>query len=107
MAAVCPAVLQCWYLGQEGGYAVADALFGSVCPSGKLTVSFPRSAGHMPCYYNYLPSSRRGYNLGKDITPLYPFGFGLSYTTFRVFRAAPFAQPNDSRRHSYPDIRDY
>lgn len=78
-----PALMQCWYLGQEGGYAMADALFGKVCPSGKLTISFPRSAGHVPCYYNYKPSSRRGYNLQKDVTPAYPFGYGLSYTTFR------------------------
>lgn len=77
-----PAVMQCWYLGQEGGYAMIDALFGDVNPSGKLTISFPRSAGHIPAYYSYKPSSRRGYNLGLDITPLFPFGYGLSYTTF-------------------------
>ena len=77
-----PAVMQCWYLGQEGGYAMIDALFGDVNPSGKLTISFPRSAGHVPAYYNYKPSSRRGYNLGLDITPLHPFGYGLSYTTY-------------------------
>ena len=58
-----PAVMQCWYLGQEGGYAMIDALFGDVNPSGKLTISFPRSVGHLPSYYNYKPSSRRGYNL--------------------------------------------
>ena len=74
--------MQCWYLGQEGGYAMIDALFGDVNPSGKLTISFPRSAGHIPAYYSYKPSSRRGYNLGLDITPLFPFGYGLSYTTF-------------------------
>lgn len=78
-----PAVMQCWYLGQEGGYAMIDALFGDVNPSGKLTISFPRSAGHVPAYYNYKPSSRRGYNLGMDITPLHPFGYGLSYTTYQ------------------------
>jgi beta-glucosidase len=78
-----PAVMQCWYLGQEGGYAMIDALFGDVNPSGKLTISFPRSAGHIPSYYNYKPSSRRGYNLGFDISPLHPFGYGLSYTTYR------------------------
>jgi beta-glucosidase len=77
------AVMQCWYLGQEGGYAMVDALFGDVNPSGKLPISFPRSAGHIPAYYNYKPSSRRGYNLGFDVTPLFPFGFGLSYTTFQ------------------------
>ena len=78
-----PAVMQCWYLGQEGGFAMIDALFGDINPSGKLTISFPRSAGHVPAYYNYKPSSRRGYNLGLDITPLHPFGYGLSYTTYK------------------------
>lgn len=82
VAALVPAVMQCWYLGQESGYAMADALMGKINPSGKLTISFPRSAGHIPAYYNYKPSSRRGYNLGREITPLYPFGFGLSYTSF-------------------------
>jgi beta-glucosidase len=77
-----PAVMECWYLGQEGGYAMIDALFGDVNPSGKLSISFPRSAGHIPAYYNYKPTSRRGYNLGFDVTPLHPFGFGLSYTTY-------------------------
>lgn len=77
-----PAVMQCWYLGQEGGYAMIDALFGDVNPSGKLSISFPRSAGHIPAYYNYKPTSRRGYNLGFDVTPLHPFGYGLSYTTY-------------------------
>ncbi|RPI07136.1 MAG: beta-glucosidase [Ignavibacteriae bacterium] len=76
-----PAILECWYLGQESGTAVADVLFGDVNPSGKLPISFPRSAGHLPCYYNYKPSARRGY-LADDVTPLYPFGYGLSYTTF-------------------------
>ena len=77
-----PAVMQCWYLGQEGGYAMVDALFGEVNPSGKLPISFPRSAGNIPVYYNYKPSARRGYNLGFDVTPLFAFGHGLSYTKF-------------------------
>ncbi len=77
-----PAVMQCWYLGQEGGYAMVDALFGVVNPSGKLPISFPRTAGHIPAYYNYKPSARRGYNLGFDVSPLFAFGHGLSYTTF-------------------------
>jgi beta-glucosidase len=76
-----PAVLECWYLGQETGRAVADVLFGTVSPSGKLPMSFPRSVGHIPCFYNHKPSARRGY-LFDDVTPLYPFGYGLSYTTF-------------------------
>ena len=82
-----PAVMQCWYLGQEGGYAMVDALFGDVNPSGKLPISFPRTAGHVPAYYNYKPSARRGYNLGFDVSPLFTFGHGLSYTTFQY--AAP------------------
>ena len=77
-----PAVMQCWYLGQESGYAIVDALFGDINPSGKLPISFPRTTGHIPAYYNYKPSARRGYNLGFDVSPLFPFGYGLSYTTF-------------------------
>jgi len=76
-----PALFECWYLGQEGGHAVADVLFGDVNPGGKLPISMPRSVGHLPVYYNYKPSARRGY-LGDPVTALYPFGFGLSYTTF-------------------------
>lgn len=77
------AILECWYLGQETGNAVADVIFGDYNPSGKLPMSIPRSAGHLPCFYNHKPSARRGY-LFDDITPLYPFGFGLSYTTFQL-----------------------
>ena len=76
-----PVILQCWYLGQEAGHAIADVVFGDYNPSGKLPISIPRSAGHIPCHYNHKPSSRRGY-LFDDISPLYPFGFGLSYTSF-------------------------
>ena len=78
-----PAILECWYLGQEGGTAVAEVLFGDVNPGGKLPVSFPRSAGHLPVYYNHKPSARRGYLLDTP-DALFPFGFGLSYTTFEL-----------------------
>lgn len=77
-----PAIFECWYLGQETGQAVAEVLFGDVNPSGKLPITIPRSAGHLPVFYNYKPSARRGY-LFDDVTPLYPFGFGLSYTQFK------------------------
>ena len=78
-----PALLECWYLGQETGRAVADVLFGDVNPGGKLPITIPRSVGHVPAYYNHKPSARRGY-LFDDVSPLYAFGYGLSYTTFAV-----------------------
>lgn len=92
-----PAIMQCWYLGQEGGYAIADALFGAINPSGKLPISFPRTAGNIPVYYNYKPSARRGYNLGYEVSPLFPFGYGLSYTTFaysNLHLSAPVMKKN-------------
>jgi beta-glucosidase len=78
-----PVIFECWYLGQECGRAVADVLFGDYCPGGKLPITIPRSGGHVPAYYNHKPSARRGY-LFDDVTPLYPFGFGLSYTSFTI-----------------------
>ena len=78
-----PAILECWYLGQECGHAVAEVLFGDFNPGGKLPITIPRSAGHVPAFYNHKPSARRGY-LFADVTPLYAFGYGLSYTTFGV-----------------------
>jgi beta-glucosidase len=76
-----PALLECWYLGQECGHAVAEVLFGDFNPGGKLPISIPRSVGQLPIFYNHKPSARRGY-LWDDTTPLFPFGYGLSYTTF-------------------------
>jgi beta-glucosidase len=61
-------------------------LFGDFNPGGKLPISVPRSAGHVPAFYNYKPSARRGY-LFDDVSPLYPFGYGLSYTTFKLENA--------------------
>ena len=77
-----PAIIEGFYLGQETGTAAADVLFGDINPSGKLPVSFPRSIGQLPVYYNQKPSAKRGY-LFANKDPLFPFGFGLSYTTFR------------------------
>ncbi len=77
------AIFECWYIGQETGVAVAEVLFGDSNPGGKLPISFPRSVGHIPAFYNHKPSARRGY-LFDEVTPLYPFGFGLSYTNFKI-----------------------
>jgi beta-glucosidase len=78
-----PVIFECWYLGQEAGHAVANVLFGDFNPAGKLPITIPRSAGHLPAFYNYKPSARRGY-LFDEASPLYAFGFGLSYTTFEI-----------------------
>ena len=75
------AIVECWYLGQQTGQAVSDVLFGKVSPSGKLTVTFPRSVGQVPDYYDHKPSRMRSY-VSDDSMPLYPFGFGLSYASF-------------------------
>ena len=75
------AILETWYAGEQQGTAIADALFGNVNPGGKLPVTVARNAGQLPHVYNHKPSARRGY-LFDDKAPLYPFGFGLSYTGF-------------------------
>jgi len=78
-----PVIFECWYLGQETGTAVAEVLFGDFNPGGRLSITIPRSAGHLPVFYNYKPSARRGY-LFDEVSPLYAFGYGLSYTTFAI-----------------------
>ncbi len=88
-AALSKVVLYAWQPGVEGGYAVADLLFGRAAPSGKLPVSFPRRTGQIPVYYNRRNTGRPA-GTGRDtvgyidlpLAPLYPFGFGLSYTQF-------------------------
>ncbi len=77
------ALLECWYSGQEGGTAMAEALLGKVNPGAKLPVSVVRDAGQIPLFYNHKPSARRGY-LFEDAAPLFPFGHGLSYTSFDI-----------------------
>jgi beta-glucosidase len=87
-----PALVEAWQPGTEGGHAVADVLFGRVDPSGKLTMSFPRNVGQIPVYYNELPTGRP-YDPANKYTsryldvpnsPQFPFGYGLSYTTFKL-----------------------
>ncbi|MGO9085834.1 MAG: CIA30 family protein [Candidatus Sulfotelmatobacter sp.] len=77
-----PAILEGWYLGQEGGTAAANVLFGDVNPGGKLPITFPHSVGDLPDFYNHKPSANRTYAFSTR-KPLFPFGYGLSYTTFR------------------------
>jgi beta-glucosidase len=84
-----PAIVEAWFLGVEAGHAVAEVLFGDVNPSGRLPVTIPRSVGQIPLYYNHRntgrPPSAEKYTskyLDVPVTPRYPFGFGLSYTTF-------------------------
>ncbi|HST52592.1 MAG TPA: beta-glucosidase BglX [Pyrinomonadaceae bacterium] len=86
-----PAILETWFAGTQGGNAVADVLFGDVNPGGHLPVTFPRSAGQEPLYYNHPSTGRPTTNekytskyLDVPVTPLFPFGYGLSYTTFRL-----------------------
>jgi beta-glucosidase len=77
-----PAILEAWYPGEFGGQAIAETLFGKNNPAGRLTITFPRSTGQLPDFYNFDPSRVHKY-VDDDGTPLFPFGFGLSYTTFR------------------------
>jgi beta-xylosidase len=82
IAANVPAILDGWYLGQEGGTALADVLFGDYNPGGKLPITVPRSVGQLPDYYYQKPSAKREF-LGSTTEPLFVFGWGLSYTTFQ------------------------
>jgi beta-glucosidase len=91
VAARANAILECWYAGQEGGTAMAEALFGDINPGAKLPVTVVRDAGQIPSFYNHKSTARRGY-LFADKAPLFPFGFGLSYTTFEL--SAPTLSAN-------------
>ncbi len=95
-----PAVVAQWYAGEQAGNSIADILFGNVNPSGKLSFSFPQSTGHLPVYYNHLPSDKGYYKEpgsyekpGRDYVfsspdPLWAFGHGLSYTSFEYLDAS-------------------
>src|SRR5436190_12542081 len=99
-----PAILEAWALGVETGHALADVLFGDVSPSGKMPVTFPRAVGQIPIYYNHKntgrpPADQKYTSKYIDLpsTPLFPFGFGLSYTTFTysdLHLSAPSMSPS-------------
>ncbi len=84
-----PAIVEAWNCGEQGGNAVADVLFGDYNPGGHLPITIPRHSGQLPVYYNYMPSKEYWINQGwgkayadMPASPLWEFGFGLSYTTF-------------------------
>ena len=99
-----PAILEAWEPGEQGGRAVADVLFGDYNPSGRLAITIPRGVGQLPAYYDYQPSksywikgnwtNTEGY-VDMPGTPLYPFGYGLSYTQYRYsnLRIEPAEMP--------------
>lgn len=104
-----PAILETWYLGMNSGEAIAETIFGDNNPGGKLTVSFPRSVGQIPVTYLEKPDfvgSGKGLYRFSDKTPLFPFGFGLSYTTFKYtnLRLENKAIPVDGKTKVLVDI---
>ena len=110
-----PGILECWFLGTQAGNAIAEVIFGDYNPSGKLPISFPRSVGQIPIYYNHKntgrPMSPEKYTskyLDIQNTPLYPFGHGLSYTTFS-YENLRLSEPKikrDEKIHVQVDIKN-
>jgi beta-glucosidase len=106
-----PAIVEAWRPGEKGGTAVAEVLFGDVNPSGRLPITIPRHVGQLPAYYNYKPSKatrmRRGY-VDMPATPLYPFGHGLSYTSFAYnnLRVAPAEMHPSGEARVTLDVRN-
>jgi beta-glucosidase len=112
-----PAIVEAWLPGEAGGEAVADVLFGDVNPSGRLAITIPRSSGQLPAYYNHKPSkaywieqawTHHGGYVDMPGTPLYPFGFGLSYTQFQYsnLRIQPDQVPTQSEARVTVDVEN-
>jgi len=91
-----PAILEAWYPGEFGGQAIAETLFGDNNPAGRLTITFPRSTGQLPDFYNFDPSRMHKY-VDDDGKPLFPFGFGLSYTAFAYAHLAVQTPPQGNK----------
>lgn len=116
-AAHLPAILEAWNPGERGGEAIADVLFGDYNPSGRLAITVPRSSGQLPAYYDYKPSKaywirrtsaqHRGY-VDMPATPLYPFGYGLSYTQFQYsdLRISPDQISSEGKATVQVDVRN-
>jgi beta-glucosidase len=111
-----PAILEAWFPGIQAGNAIADVLFGTVNPGGKLPVTFPHSVGQVPLYYNHENTGRppdpnnkfSSKYLDAPVTPLYEFGFGLSYTTFAVsnLRLSATSMPANGRITASVDVQN-
>jgi beta-glucosidase len=112
-----PAIVEAWLPGEAGGEAVADVLFGDANPSGRLAITIPRSSGQLPAYYNHKPSkaywidqawTHHGGYVDMPGTPLYPFGFGLSYTQFQYsnLRIQPEQVPTPSEARVTVDVEN-
>ncbi|MEA2384698.1 MAG: beta-glucosidase [Solirubrobacteraceae bacterium] len=114
--AVAPAILEAWFPGIQAGNAIADVLFGTVNPGGKLPVTFPHSVGQVPLYYNHENTGRpadpnnkfTSKYLDAPVTPLYEFGFGLSYTTFAIsnLRLSATSMPANGRITATVDVQN-
>jgi beta-glucosidase len=111
-----PAIVEAWHLGSQAGHAIADVLFGAYNPSGKLPISFPRTTGQVPIYYNHLNTARPeagemvfwSHYTDAPNEPQYPFGYGLSYTTFSYShpRASSFEMTRDGQLTISVDVRN-
>ena len=91
-----PAILEAWYPGEFGGRAIAETLFGDNNPAGRITITFPQTVGQLPDFYNYQTSKVLKY-IDNDGKPLFPFGYGLSYTTFKYDRISAIAPSAGSK----------
>ena len=102
IAEAVPAILEAWFPGEEGGNAIANVLFGDANPGGKLPITFPRAVGQVPLFYGHRPSGGRSHWKGDyvetSVKPLYPFGYGLSYTQFAFanLRVSPSASAGET-----------